>query len=515
MSNGNVTCGILSLGVGDARVYTNATVKASIQLGGSNFNGFGFSTYAKYAHTAFIPDVVREGDRITDANGTLYDIHNTEEIWWLDNFVGYQCELFRLKTATLKTLTLGTRDSVTGWPTRSYVDSTITLNLAAKGASTTYTSAGFYGKYDYAAVSSALILEGDIIEVNGKTYDVIQSNPFPTKRSDGFTWTVCYLVQREFTQRPDTSGTWHLDSESIRTDPRNRIKTWLDAYLIAGNIAGDYATMFALPQGEADPITRAFLTEDLDCLFTIDKVSASADRDSDKVTYAFTESVPITVYAVNKTAITATNLVEQAEQEIRRIVTAHPLGSVKSIERIDHKPVVLGNVPLYSSTITIRYRRVNDDYAGSGKTLTYGTAPTNGTFTFPNITYISPPTKVNNTRLMPPTRMGNVLQKLGMPDFAITVKCDLDMEPATLTWKRAQTTTPKSDVKPWQIFLDVQFNGQLTEPYQTLNLGLGGTLQVTLEEVVPEETPEGTMLSLTFYTYNSASGSAYKTWFGI
>jgi len=513
MTSANVTRSELTLSSGGARTYTDAVVKASIQQGGSNLNGLPFNVYAKYARTAFIPDVIHEGDRITDANYTMYDVHNTDEIWWLDAFIGYQCELFRLKTATLKTLTLGARDATTGWPRRSYAESTITLNLAAKGASTTYTGAGFYGKYDYTAVSSALIYEGDIVTINGVDYDVTQSTPYPTKRTDGFCWTVCYLTKREFALRPSTSGTWHLDSESIKTDPRNRIKTWLDQYLDPDNIDGDYISMFALPQGEVDPVTRSFLTENLDLIIAIDKITATADLAEQwddtnkiykKVPYAFNESMPIQIYAVNKAGLTASNLTEQVEQEIRRVLTTYPhYKNIRFLDRIDHKPQVLGNVALYSSTVTVRYRRTNDEYTNSGVTITYGTNPT--VYTIPNIIKSNLPLLNNDNFTRMPGRLGQYPFLLGSDSLEVTFTIDLDMG----DWKRTQGSSTKTDTVNFQVFLDIMGSAG-TQAYQTLDLGWA-SFPVRLIKMEPSFEGSNHLLTLTFKEYNATPGSSTYT----
>jgi hypothetical protein len=70
-------------------------------------------------------------------------------------------------------------------------------------------------------------------------------------------------------------------------------------------------------------------------------------------------------------------------------------------------------------------------------------------------------------------------------------------------------------VLPWQTFWDVQFNGQLTETHQHLNLGWGSTIDVTLDAVHPSLSGEQGLLDLEFTAYSSTGASAYKTWYGI
>jgi hypothetical protein len=164
----------------------------------------------------------------------------------------------------------------------------------------------------------------------------------------------------------------------------------------------------------------------------------------------------------------------------------------------------------------IKYKRANDKYVSSGVTVTWGPSATpTGTYTLPNIISISPPIKVYNSRLNSYGRMGNITQKGGIPDFAIKIKCDLDLEPPAMTWKRNQTTGTKTDILKWQVFADIAFNGQSTEVYQTLNLGWGATLKVTLEEATPDESADGHTLDLMFFVYNASSATTYKGFFGV
>jgi hypothetical protein len=418
---------------------------------------------------------------------------------------------------TRRALTLGARDSTTGWPAKSYTESTIkgsfdpgTVRALTQAAGmplggVPYTSSPFY--------TANYVARGDrIVTAASDEYELTMVTPI--YYLDQFVMYACTAEKLwERSDRASTSGTWHTDSESVTTDPRNRIKTWIDTYIShSGPID---ITVFA---GGDYPLEREFTELHTDLLVAIDTVQSTPVYDYKHEPYKFTETVTLTCSQYDNSTYSAVNTLESYEQSIRNLATDYPIGSIRRIVSSKPERVNIGGLWLWQNNITIEYTRVNDDYDGSGASVTWGpSASATGTFTFPNITYLSNPVKVNNTRLMPPGRMGNVLQKLGMPDAMITMRCDLDMEPDSLTWKRPQTTTPKTDVLDWQVFLDIAFTGQYDadETYQTLNLGWGGTMQVTLEEVTPVESESGRELELVFYTYNSASGSAYKTWFGI
>jgi hypothetical protein len=295
----------------------------------------------------------------------------------------------------------------------------------------------------------------------------------------------------------------------------------IDTYLIANNIKKDdgvtNASTHTCFEDDKKAITRLLLVKNLDVIAVISRGQTYTLYDSKRDPYAFNEKIKIEAFAINKSTITASNVLEKYEQEIRRIFTVYDAyQTVKDINTITPNASDLGSALLYHTTITINYKRINDDYTNSGVTVTWGPSATpTGTYTIPNITYVSPPIKTYISRLNSYGRMGNITQKGGIPDYAIKIRCDPTIESSALTWKRPQTSSPKTDILPWQVFFDIAFNGQLSETYQTLNLGWGGTLKVTLEEVTPQETDEGTVLELLFFVYNSASATTYKGFFGI
>jgi hypothetical protein len=104
-----------------------------------------------------------------------------------------------------------------------------------------------------------------------------------------------------------------------------------------------------------------------------------------------------------------------------------------------------------------------------------------------------------------------------MPDWELTIEADVDINNPALTWRRPQTSAAKTDVLPWQALLDIQFNGQKdsAQLYQTLNLGYGASVPVTLEEVTPVQSGDGWKLQLKFYVYTASAATTYTTWFGI
>lgn len=616
MSSADLTRRALTVS-GGVRSYSESTIIGSIQLGGSNLGGVS-EFKAKYAYTLFTGNYLVEGDQIKDTAGNVYEVLHVGDWWRLNKFAGFQCELMLVQDATLKrlsypamtytestikiafapqglstpftayntisrsnyaavtsalvetgdviedntgvkyivsastqypaqkrsegfcytalaltaistvtlgTLTLGsTADTTTGHYPYSYSSSTIYMVMAPKNQSLIQTAAGYYGKYDYVGVTASTIHTDDkVTDSDGNTYKVTSVLPHATSRS-GFTFNVAALVQMDFSEDPTSSGTWHLDSTSVKTDPRDRIKTTIDTYLTDANVKLDdgatEASTHVMFDGARYQIDRLFTTKDVDVVAVISRGTTEAlytDKLLGRKPYGFNESVKIEICAVNKSGVTATRIVEMYEQEIRRVLTAYdPYANVRDLDTISPSMVDLGAGYMYSTAIEVNYKRSNDDYTASLPTITYGDTQAS-TYYFPNATEIQlrdPDT--GDVILTPPGRAGGILQSLGTADIEIEITCDLDIDASgNKRWKRPQTTGAITDTMKFQVFTDIKW-GHKTDSdqvFQNLNWGGGTTLPVRLISI----DVNGPMLTLVFRRYTSSdaiSGTA-KAWYGI
>lgn len=523
MTSANLTRSALTV-TGGVRSYADTTIKGSIQPKGGNTNNFPLSNLAKYAHTLITADTIYEGDRVTDANATLYEVLHKDDYMYLDQDDSRVAELIKLTAMTLKTLTLGDPDATTGIYAPSYTESSIYMNLSPKGQTSIRSNAGYNVRFDYVGVTSSLIYAGDIIEDDASiNYKVEHVTPYKTQRTDGFTFQVCALTQMDYAEQPAASGTWHLDSTSVKTDPRNRIKTVIDTYLTAVNIKKDdgttnasTATMFS---DVSYPITRLFLTKALDAVAVISRGSTNTlytDWVFGHKPYGFEEQIKIEIYAINKSGVTASNLAEKYEQEIRRIFTAYdPYSNVRDLETIEPSTVDLGYTLMCKTTINIKYKRANDDYTASYPTITWGSSTSaTGTYTWPNVTKFEyRDTNTGEIKILPPGRLGEIRQILGNPDFEIILHSDMSLEPIAKTWKRAQAST-KTDDCAWEVFNQIKFDGTTsnTKIYQTFNANIGATIPVRIENI----NVDGENLAVTLRRYSSTdqSGGTYGAYYG-
>ena len=419
-------------------------------------------------------------------------------------------------TVTRRALSYGTSpDTITGWPPRTYTESSIKMAIAEKGASP-FGGFGYYSIYPFTGYTSDLVEDGDEIYYPLMNAYYTVKNHRPNNAGSNFDHYVCELEKRDFENPAASSGTWHLDDDSVGTDSRNRMKVLLDLYLPSCSIYLDDGATVAVGHVlffDKDLwLLKLFKNLAYDYFFAVEKLSTKPRFTCDHYTYAFEETVTLHIYAANKTGLTATNLIEQVEKAIREIFTTYPIGaygSIRTITNITYQET--GIKGLYHAATTIQYLQANSDYTATYPTITWGPSATaTGTFVFPNIIDRKLTMLSNNKHLTVPGRLGQWTQKLGLPDLQIDLVGDLDVG----DWKRPQGSTSKTDVKDWQVFADIQFNGELSgQTYQTLNLGFGGSIQVTTEEVHVNE--QNHTVSLRFYGYNVASATAYKSWFSI
>jgi hypothetical protein len=284
------------------------------------------------------------------------------------------------------------------------------------------------------------------------------------------------------------------------------------------------ATVITCFAGMDYPTTQVFIDKDVDGVFCIDKraaVQLTTDPVCGTKPYAFIETVPVTCYAVDKAGLTATNLLEQMEQEIRHVCTGHPLGSIRGIESTKPASLEIGGVKLWFVEVVIRYKRANDDYSATYPTLTWGESGNpDGTYTFPNCTQVRYLHNTPDIKLLPPGRVGNVHQIMGDTSLVVELTCDLDVDAPNKNWLRAQGGAATDEVK-WQVLLEIKHNAGILdgdEPYQTLTLGASGpSFDVRLQDLNVYNTGDGQRLVVSFEEYCSSGkgGSTAAQRYGI
>lgn len=148
----------------------------------------------------------------------------------------------------------------------------------------------------------------------------------------------------------------------MASDARDRTKIYLDTYWIPSNAVDDNGhglgvqTMYAYPEY---PFELEFKAPSvIDVILTIDQPESSPLMDPVlRAPYGYSEGVPIEIITLNKTNVTATKALWQAEDEMRRILETYPTGSLRSVERISPTTQRLGSTTLWSARYIWNYRR--------------------------------------------------------------------------------------------------------------------------------------------------------------
>ena len=415
-------------------------------------------------------------------------------------------------SVTRRELSLGARDDTTGWCSKSYDETTIkgsfdpaTAREVAMRVGMPLNNIPYYSRPFYTAdyvrrgdhVTHAVIGEVNLVAVTPVTW------------LDQFVYYACQTEEiLAPADRYATSGTWHVDSDSLKTDPRNRIKSWLDTYL--SYAVCDYQTMFA---GIDYPHEREFIDNGLEITSFVDVEQSTPEYTYNHYPYKFNETVTITNTAIDTATLTATNILESFEQAIRDVATDHPLGSIRRIVSSKPERVNIGGMWLWQNTVTIEYSRANDDFLPSYPTYTW----TTGTYIFPNILHINSEFLVDDDWMDPTNFSGALVQALGSKPLELTIESDLDIEPSGLTWKRNQTSD-KTDVENHQVFGDNWHKEGVDQDYHTISFGASGpTFKVRVVNMRVNRENERHILELHLREYrtDSASDETYKQRFVI
>ena len=112
---------------------------------------------------------------------------------------------------------------------------------------------------------------------------------------------------------------------------------------------------FIVCYGNPDyPLVRVFIDKAVDLVFSV----GTPDTESLQVGIGYLEKVPITIWTIDKTGISGTELRWKAEAELRRVCEGYnPLGSLRGWERLSDNEKNLGGTILYSVSGIMRYKR--------------------------------------------------------------------------------------------------------------------------------------------------------------
>jgi hypothetical protein len=241
-------------------------------------------------------------------------------------------------------LTLGDQDTTTGWYAKTFTEDTIKGSIQPKGVTVNDLPVGSTAKYDLTLFTTNPIQADDEIEdTAGQNYIVRAVEEY--WNLDRFSHYQASLEKRgPYKRRPTTSGVWSSTIQA-QTD----IKYWLTSNLNSTNLTLDDGTTpanYIIAFGKTDYAPEhVFFTKRVDLIFSVG--APTVDQAGDY------EDLPITVYTVNKSGITAANLQWKIEAELRRIAAASPLGLYRSFLKVSPDQTV--DTRIKSATYNLAY----------------------------------------------------------------------------------------------------------------------------------------------------------------
>jgi len=143
---------------------------------------------------------------------------------------------------------------------------------------------------------------------------------------------------------------------------RQRTKVYLDSYWTPANTLKDDSVsqlgteiMYAWPPYGLDLELKA--PSVVDVVLALEQSTSHPILDFDGAAIGYNESIPIKIRSMDKTGVTATLAIEQAENEVRRILEVYPSGSIRMLERTRPATRMLGQEWLWGADYVMTYER--------------------------------------------------------------------------------------------------------------------------------------------------------------
>jgi len=260
---------------------------------------------------------------------------------------------------TLREIGLTGRDGTTGWRSIGYGTSTVKAIRFSRGASFRYENIGVYAREDAAfLIQDPVHVYDQIYTADLRYYQVRTVQKHTLLDSHFFYETQCSELPQG-TAAPG-SATWKTNP----SDPRSRVKAWIDANVRDAQILKDdgvteasWECMFANPPYPLELEFRGL--SNVDGFYLVGRPTNSTPLmdPATKAPYGYRERLPITISTVDSEGVTGTMLNWRMEAELRYVFENYPTGSLLSSGGSRGRPVHLGSTTLYETEVPMDYRR--------------------------------------------------------------------------------------------------------------------------------------------------------------
>ena len=302
------------------------------------------AAYTQITEVTFVESLDPKLCYVAEVNPTTSTGYTSNEI--TSNFETITRNM--METVTLRKMVLSPmRDPDTGWYLWHYEDESATIALAPKGSAQSWNLAGKVCKYDYVGVSTSNVEVDDlIVTAYGRTLKVVTASK--VWLNGYYKWTMCELEQYALGSEGSPG-----EPSITGNDARERILTFLNTYLV------DLTPLRFIVAYDTPTYTieKLFIEKGLDLVFGIGEPVSTMLKNCDQYPYGYRESVPVTMYAVDKGTVSATKLTYAAEAELRKELAAHPFGSLRSMDKRNKRNIEAGAFIIYATEYILTYNR--------------------------------------------------------------------------------------------------------------------------------------------------------------
>lgn len=271
--------------------------------------------------------------------------------------------MVRSANVTRQEIVLGSRDSDTGWREQSFTAHTITALRFPRGASFTIQGVGVYSREDQ------MFLTADPVNQYDHLYTTPDERSYEVKTSqlhmhlDNFLFRELQCTYLQLFEEVPSEVTW---SKTRPRDPRYRSKLFLDTRLRPAQITkNDDVTQAAWAVVYAEPPYPLALefratSDAVQGLYAVGQPTSSIALPScDNSVYAYIDTVPILVAAIDSEGCNGDALHQKMVAEVKYVLETYAEGSFREQSDIIPATVQLGSTTVYQSIVVMDYTRDN------------------------------------------------------------------------------------------------------------------------------------------------------------
>lgn len=249
---------------------------------------------------------------------------------------------------TRRRLSLGdnaSRDSVTGWRPKSWLETTIEMIIDSTASGSIATVVGTYIRTGALGLSADPVVVGDEVKDASGTYYEVKSLR-PRKIGDSF-----IRYDSDLTHLPLHVDTATASQPASPEDARSRTKTFIETYVTDSSAVKP--VMFAFPDY---PLVKEFFasSDPATGVFAVGEATTTG-----RIGVRYTEHLPIHIVAVDKHGLSGTKMVQHMENVLRYALEAHPTGSLWALDRRTDTTQRFGSTTLYDREFVMGYRRTS------------------------------------------------------------------------------------------------------------------------------------------------------------